>query len=264
MAGLKQQLIHKEEQHKQECEIQHRESVAAAMAAAAASWRAWELQHTRDNLQGWLSESPDTTTPRKLAPLLHQTSQKVRRGPLTPLPLLHEEGQEQTEKETTEWNSAATAAAMAAASMIGSKNSGCFSNLGMHSPPILTGVSQNPTMIETVSKSSITPESCNWGPHEVGPSLSLDLDLSETSHRQELEDDALKNTTGCQESTRSAEKSSGPVMTRSASESSLNLMEGVSEQLQQQQQLLPFVPMAGPRTNPANGWFSLVPSPVED
>ncbi|KAG0555635.1 hypothetical protein KC19_12G183800 [Ceratodon purpureus] len=60
-----------------------------------------------------------------------------------------------------------------------------------------------------------------------------------------------------QELSRVYEAGSGSGMVRSASEGSLH-STGCSERAQQD--LLPFVPKAGPKTDPVN-WFSLVPSP---
>ncbi len=60
-----------------------------------------------------------------------------------------------------------------------------------------------------------------------------------------------------QELSKGCEASSGSGMVRSASEGSLH-SSGCSERVQPD--LLPFVPKAGPKTDPVN-WFSLVPSP---
>lgn len=60
-----------------------------------------------------------------------------------------------------------------------------------------------------------------------------------------------------QDLTKACEAGSGSGMVRSASEGSL-YSSGCSERAQPD--LLPFVPRAGPKTDPVN-WFSLVPSP---
>lgn len=234
IAELKLQKLQSEEQHKQQCELQHKESVAAGMAAAAASWRVWEIQQIRDSLQGWPPECGDTSA-GKSAPSLHRT-RKLNQGPLALNSLfLPKEKGEQGEQENTELKSAATGAAVVAASLLGSKNGVC-SSLGTNTQD-LASTNSAP---QSISKSSSSASSWDEG------------NLKEETH--DIPAGQVSNKLG---------KGLGPGLMRSASEGSLHLMESGTEQQQQQQNLLPFIPMAGPRTDPVNGWFSLVPSPVD-
>jgi hypothetical protein len=276
-AELKQEMLRREEQHKQECDRQHRDSFAAAMAAAATSWRAWELQRSKETLQsGWQHGCEDSSEHDSFAPLLHLPSHKNCGSviPTTrPVVISKKDGGDHREREEPVWESAVTAAAMAAATMIGSKYCACLvDNSATLSPPLVSCISQNLTTTKSVTPKTFNSPPCpvcNWcqdmsQSRELAslPLVTTDGDMiTERSHSPDnSRDDG--NSGAHQIANKSTAKCGG--MTRSASEGSLNLMEGVSEQQQQQQQLLPFVPMAGPQIDPVNGWFSLVPSPVED
>ncbi len=269
-------MLRREEQHKQERDRQHRDSFAAAMAAAATSWHAWELQRSKETLQsGWQHGCEDSSEHDSFAPLLHLPSHKNCGGviPTThPVVISKKDGGDHREREKPVWESAVTAAAMAAATMIGSKYCACLlDNSAALSSPLVSCISQNVTTTKSVTPKTFNSPACpvcNWcqdmsQSRDLAslPLVTTDGDMiTERSHSPDNSHDD-GNSAARQIANKSTAKCGG--MTRSASEGSLNLMEGVSEQ-QQQQQLLPFVPMAGPQIDPVNGWFSLVPSPVED
>lgn len=238
VAELKLQMLRREEQRKQECELQWRESIAAAMAAAAGSCRAWELHHSRESLRGWISESAETLRSEFALLLLRSGSgYKMDGYPLTPafFKWQKKSGNERSRENSIEWKSTATAAAMAAASMIGIKScSGC-SALESHSSSLPHNVSRISLVSETLLQSGVPECTCNQ--HEC--------DVTE-AHEAPTDQESSKV---------------GKGMVRSASEGSLQFADSGADQ--RAQDLLPFIPMAGLKTDPVTGWFSLVPSPVE-
>lgn len=238
---LKLQMLRREERHKQECEVQHRESIAAALAAAAGSCRAWEFYHSRESLRGWIPECAETSRSEFAPSLLRSASASSYKmdehlSTLDSPRTRKLKGDQEVREESFEWKSTAAAAAIAAASMIRSKSCTFCSALNSHLSCLPHNVSSINSVSEALSKLD-SPE-CTLNDHEV-------------DGKGALEDSANQEPSKI-----------GKGIVRSASEGSLHSTGSGADQ-RVQQDLLPFIPMAGPKTDPVNGWFSLVPSPVD-